>query len=295
LALASLSAPAQTVAEQLQKGIFAQQTSGDLDAAIQIFRQIIASNPVDRSYAAQAQLHLAQALLQKGDLNGAATEYNILAANYSDFHDLVASMSRTMNAVNHERVFTRGTVTISKGEPDKFEHTVTHVALTAPPKWQLEGSSESSDGGDIVMFSTSEIRTDILAAWMRAYTGHETDFTAMLRHDAEHKAQDRKDYTGWAIRPESVQLRTIAGHQALSAVADYTEPAIQGQMVVWRNGQTTVVNPHASSTETYKMAEYFIWVRSPKTFVQFFGRAKADDLPKLQAGLDQLAATAVIP
>jgi hypothetical protein len=65
VAIAALPASAQSVAEQLQKGIYAQQTLGDLDGAIRIFRQIIASKPAQPVYAAQAQTHLAQALLQQ--------------------------------------------------------------------------------------------------------------------------------------------------------------------------------------------------------------------------------------
>jgi hypothetical protein len=71
LAVAALGAawgaqpePAQAVAAQLQKGIYAQQTAGDLDSAIRIYRQVIASKPA-RAYAAQAQTLLAQALAQQ--------------------------------------------------------------------------------------------------------------------------------------------------------------------------------------------------------------------------------------
>jgi len=38
-----------------------------------------------------------------------------------------------------------------------------------------------------------------------------------------------------------------------------------------------------------------ILVRSPKTYVFLFGRAKAADLAALQSGMDELAASAVIP
>jgi hypothetical protein len=271
LALAPLAAPAQTAAEQLQKGIFEQQTSGDLDTAIQIFRQIVASNPADRTYAAQAQLHLAQALLQKGDLNGAATEYNILAANYSEFHDLVASMSRKMGGISHERTFSRGNVTISKGQPDRFEHSTTHVALTAPPGWQLEDSGESSDGGDMALFSTSNFKYDTLGVWMRSAAGEGNDITASLNGYLENKKRmNTRTWADWKVRPESIQNRVVSGQQALSAVADYTE-------------------------DSKKMVEYLIWVRSVKNHVLFVGRAEPQELGALQNGMDQLVSLAVVP
>jgi hypothetical protein len=50
----------------LQKGIYARQTAVDLDGAIRIYRQIVASKPGQPVYATQAKTLLAQALLQQG-------------------------------------------------------------------------------------------------------------------------------------------------------------------------------------------------------------------------------------
>ena len=104
-ALSALPLPAQSAGEQLQKGIYAQETAGDLDGAIRIYRQVIVSNPAQRVFAAQAQRHLAQALLQKGDLAGAAQEFNTLAATYPEFHDLIADMAGRMQASGRARAF----------------------------------------------------------------------------------------------------------------------------------------------------------------------------------------------
>ena len=84
---------AQTTTELLQKGIYAQETEGNLDNAILIYRQIVNSAPSQRDLAAQAQFRLAQALLQKGDLTSAAQEFNKLASNYSDYRNLVSTLS----------------------------------------------------------------------------------------------------------------------------------------------------------------------------------------------------------
>jgi hypothetical protein len=271
LALAAWPAAAEdSAAVQLQKGIFAQQTTGDLDAAIQIFRQIIASNPVERVYAAQAQMHLAQALLQKGDLNGAAMEFTTLASNYSEFRDLISGMARRLAGAQPNRVFSRGTVTVSKDQPDRFAHS-TGVSLTAPQGWRMASSGPSSDGGDMVMFSTSNFKADELAVWMRSADGEGNDISGSLRGYLENKKKtNMQSWPDWTVRPESVQNRVVSGQQALSAVADYTE-----------NGK--------------KMVEYLIWVRSVKNHVVFLGYADAEDLAALQSGMDQLAATAVIP
>src|SRR5260370_41153921 len=84
---------AQTATELLQKGIFAQETEGNLDNAILIYRQIVNSAPSQRDLAAQAQYRLAQTLLQKGDLSNAAAEFSKLARDYSDYKNLVSSMA----------------------------------------------------------------------------------------------------------------------------------------------------------------------------------------------------------
>ena len=84
---------AQTTTELLQKGIFAQETEGNLDTAILIYRQIVNSAPSQRDLAAQAQFRLAQALLQKGDLTSAAQEFDKLARDYSEYRNLVSSLS----------------------------------------------------------------------------------------------------------------------------------------------------------------------------------------------------------
>jgi tetratricopeptide (TPR) repeat protein len=84
----------QTAAELLQKGIYAQETEGKLDDAIQIYRQIVNSAPNPREIGAQAQYRLAQALLQKGDTNGAAQEFSRLARDYSEYSGVISQLAR---------------------------------------------------------------------------------------------------------------------------------------------------------------------------------------------------------
>jgi tetratricopeptide (TPR) repeat protein len=96
LFLAAIPAAAQSSTELLQKGIYAQETEGNLDNAILIYRQIVNSAPTQRDIAAQAQYRLAQALLQKGDLATAAKEFERLSRDYSDYGGLVSSLAGQM-------------------------------------------------------------------------------------------------------------------------------------------------------------------------------------------------------
>jgi TonB family protein len=84
---------AQTATELMQKGIYTQETAGDLDGAIAIYHQIVNSGNSPRDLAAEAQYRLAQSLLQKGDLPNAAQEFEKLARNYADYGKLVSSLA----------------------------------------------------------------------------------------------------------------------------------------------------------------------------------------------------------
>jgi TolA-binding protein len=99
LMLAAIPTAAQTTAELLQKGIYAQETEGNLDNAILIYRQIVNSAPSQRDLAAQAQYRLAQALLQKGDLTTASKEFERLARDYADQSNLVSSLAAQLRPV----------------------------------------------------------------------------------------------------------------------------------------------------------------------------------------------------
>ena len=87
-----LGAPAnaQSAADLLQKGIHAQETVGDVDGAIQIFRQVAASPTANKVLAAQAQYQLVVCMLQKGDRAAARKELDLLARNFPDQADLAA-------------------------------------------------------------------------------------------------------------------------------------------------------------------------------------------------------------
>jgi tetratricopeptide (TPR) repeat protein len=93
--LMGLPCLAQTAAELLQKGAYEQETAGNLDNAIQIYRQVVNSAP-PREVGAQAQYRLAQSLLQKGNLTEASKEFDRLARDYADYGSLVGSLAGQM-------------------------------------------------------------------------------------------------------------------------------------------------------------------------------------------------------
>ncbi len=70
------------VPELLEQAIFTEETVGDLDAAMELYEQIVARTDADRSYGAQAQYRLALCLLKKGNSDDAVAALQKLAADF---------------------------------------------------------------------------------------------------------------------------------------------------------------------------------------------------------------------
>jgi hypothetical protein len=87
--LVAATSTAQSGADLLQKGIYAQETLGDLDGAIQIYRQVTGSATAPKQLAAQAQYQLVLCMLQKGDRAGASHELDLLARNFPDQQEYI--------------------------------------------------------------------------------------------------------------------------------------------------------------------------------------------------------------
>ena len=83
-------APAQTVSDLLQKAIYAQETVGDLESAIQLYKQIIDTAKDMRSYGAQAQYRLGLCLLKKGNQIEAMNAFKAVIEQYPEEKELVA-------------------------------------------------------------------------------------------------------------------------------------------------------------------------------------------------------------
>src|ERR1035438_6323770 len=83
------TAGAQSGADLLQKGIYAQETLGDLDGAIRIYRQVTGSATAPKQLAAQAQYQLVLCMLQKGDRAAAAHELDLLTRDFPDQQDFI--------------------------------------------------------------------------------------------------------------------------------------------------------------------------------------------------------------
>jgi hypothetical protein len=86
--LIAVVADAQSGADLLQKGIYAQETLGDLDGAIRLYREVTGS-AAPKPIAAQAQYQLVLCMLQKGDRAAASHEFDLLTHNFPDQQDFI--------------------------------------------------------------------------------------------------------------------------------------------------------------------------------------------------------------
>ena len=80
---------AQTMSDMLEKGIFTEETVGDLDAAIKIYEQIVAEGAKNRSYAAQAQYRLGMCYLKKGQKEQAVAAFRLLIERFPKQKEMI--------------------------------------------------------------------------------------------------------------------------------------------------------------------------------------------------------------
>jgi hypothetical protein len=88
----SMAAPAaqSSPSELLEKGIYNEETKGDLDSAIAIYQQLVAEANVNQSLAAQAQFRLGQCYLKKNRSAEAIAAFEKLISDFPNEKELVA-------------------------------------------------------------------------------------------------------------------------------------------------------------------------------------------------------------
>ena len=186
---------AQTLTELLQKGIFAQDTLGDVDAAIRIYQQVIDSAPPASDLRAQAQRRLASAEARR----------RTAAAN----RPLATFDGRT------------------------YRHTATGLSFDVPQGWKVRGTGPSSDDGEMVMLSAVEPAAEV-AVWMIKEKNDAESIQRKLQESPVAKARSRLGFTGYHLREGSIQPAYIGGERAMIAVADYTsEGRAMAEYMTW--------------------------------------------------------------
>lgn len=265
--LLALPCVGQTPAEMLQRGIYAQETAGDPEVAMQIYRQITASAPAQSPVGAQAQFRIAEILLQKGDLSAASLEFNILATRYSENQTLIAKMATRLSDARANPANRLTTGTLKNG---RYRNKKTGVEFAVPGTGQIVYDGDSSDGGEMVGFVDAEAQIAI-GVWTKPETSTAAEIGEKLRRSPAAKVEMNAGTPGFKLHSETVQPRTVAGRQALTAQAEFEE-----------NGQ--------------KMAVIYTWVFTEKTHVVFIANAfPPSKMAAAEAAFDRFLSTAVVP
>lgn len=97
----ALSAPswAQSLSGLLQKGIYTEETVGDLDAAIKIYEQVVAEAEANRSLVVQAHYRLAMCYEKKGQKQEAVAMLRKLIEQFPHETEVVAHASAKLRAL----------------------------------------------------------------------------------------------------------------------------------------------------------------------------------------------------
>ncbi|HEY6393412.1 MAG TPA: hypothetical protein VIX89_19170 [Bryobacteraceae bacterium] len=291
----------QGAAELLQKGIYAQESVGDLDQAMQIYRQIVSSG-ADQKVAAQAQFMLAQCLIRKGDLTRAAQEFAALAQNFANYREVIARLARESGIVLHtspsveslqaqleilrqrytesypdikrieaaltEAARTRGSLAVVLN--NRYHHNITGVEFDLPPGWSHRITDMSSDNGQMAILSEAYFSDAFIGVWMIQEQIRPENITARLRLAIPEKIRQRDSFHNYAMRTESIQLTTINARQAIRAVADFDD-------------------------EGGKKTEIMAWIFTEKTRAFFHARIKSEDAAGFQPRFEQVIQSAQVP
>ena len=90
---------AESASVLLEKGIFNEETKGDLDAAIKIYQQIVDDAKANRKYIAEAHYRLGMCHLKKGQEAQAAECFQKVASLFPDQKRLAAEAYKKLKEV----------------------------------------------------------------------------------------------------------------------------------------------------------------------------------------------------
>jgi hypothetical protein len=155
----------------------------------------------------------------------------------------------------------------------RYRHFSSGVAFPLPSGWAVDTTGPSSDGGDQVYLRDATSPEIYVAIWMKKETNTKAEVRARLELAAKMKVDQRGGAeSGYRFRPESIRHETIRGHQAISAIADYP-----------------------SAGRFARQVEYFTWIFTERTRVQFDVRGPEPDAAAETARLNQIILAASIP
>jgi hypothetical protein len=154
-----------------------------------------------------------------------------------------------------------------------YHHNASGVEFPVPKDWSVLSASGSSDGGDQVYLGDDAAPVSYVAVWIKKERNSPADVDAMLQLATRNKREQR-DSSGtqhYAFRPDSIKHSSIGGRKAVTATADFIVPGGK------------------------KQVEYFTWIFTERTRVQFDVRGSEPEASQTEARFQQIVHTARIP
>ena len=103
LAFVPAAFAAETPSAQLEKGIFQQETAGDLDAAVKVYKQIVDEANANRRFVAEAQFRIGECYQKQGKKAEAEAAFRQVIASYPDQAELVAKARKELGEAEPAR------------------------------------------------------------------------------------------------------------------------------------------------------------------------------------------------
>ncbi|UCC49253.1 MAG: tetratricopeptide repeat protein, partial [Gemmatimonadota bacterium] len=100
LVSAAVAYAQQTAEELYQAGLYQEEVQGDLERAIEVYRQILEDFPYSRAVGAKAQLHIGHCYEKLG-LRQAQQAYQRVIDDYPEHRDEVAVARERLASLNH--------------------------------------------------------------------------------------------------------------------------------------------------------------------------------------------------
>jgi hypothetical protein len=216
-ALLLTSALAQSFTVQLQRAIFLEETAGDLDGAIQLYRQILSAGAEARVYEAEAQYHLGACLLKKGNKPLAARTFQDLMRKHPEETELV-----------------------DKASIHYLDLTVGY-ALTVPAGWGIHSRLPYNGGpGSCADIQDPENKATVtICAKAERAASAEID-PRLLRGLTERLNSMKTTRPDFTVRPSSQATGLLGKAHTLTILADFTQGTVQmTEWTTWVQSETT--------------------------------------------------------
>ncbi len=271
------SAMAGSAEVLLEKGVFLQETKGDLDGAVAVYRQIVADAKADRPHAAEAQYRLGVCLQKLKRSQEAVAAFEALIAYFPQAKTFVAKARR-------EIIRSRKSIT-GVALAKIVEQAVLTISTCAETDPRVRPALESLDGLDepatvkaLGKFLDSETatvrRSAIFILYKAGFTSIETAVPALLRL-CEHKEDLTRGMAGIALGTKKVESSfKVLCEMTLSDKSEYSRRCAAYALGLMGNVEARPVLEKALKDEN--------------TFVRNNARAALTMLKMAEAGEDEL-------